>query len=199
MHWISPTPLPMGAPIWSELLIISLLKVFGNCYRDNISNPWLHNLKETLQYKFSIIHIPSVHHGAADAISHHWTSQMTLQQWQTQPSHLNATLCTPSAPRVTRAKPTITTVRTPLTHSNHYHPISGHTLRVPCTLMPHNVHSPTKQPSPQTTVQPPYTYSIRCSARLNKADTKSTSWLAFWLLTSLCAVFPQLTIHSITC
>ena len=51
-----------------------LLKIFGDRSLDDISNTRLRNLKEkTLRYKFCIIHVPGVHHCAADAVSRHPT------------------------------------------------------------------------------------------------------------------------------
>ena len=51
-----------------------LLKIFSDRSLEEISNSRIHNLKEkTLRYRFSMIHIPSVHHKAPDAVSHHPT------------------------------------------------------------------------------------------------------------------------------
>ena len=51
-----------------------LLKLFGDRSLKNIPNPRLRNLKEkTLQYKFSMTHIPGKKHRAADTISRHPT------------------------------------------------------------------------------------------------------------------------------
>ncbi|GFO25984.1 enzymatic polyprotein [Plakobranchus ocellatus] len=47
-----------------------LLKLFGDCCLDDIPNPRLRNLKEkSLRYRFRVVHIPGLHHAAADAIS----------------------------------------------------------------------------------------------------------------------------------
>ena len=59
-----------------------LLKVLGDRSLENINNPRLLNLKEkTLQFRFSMVHVPGVRHAAADAVSRHPISdseQLTL-------------------------------------------------------------------------------------------------------------------------
>ena len=60
----------------SDLVIMvdhkPLLKVFSNRSLEDIHNPRLLNLKEkTLQYKFSMIHVPGAKHAAADCMSRH--------------------------------------------------------------------------------------------------------------------------------
>ena len=47
-----------------------LLKTFGDRCLDDIPNPRLRNLKEkSLRYHFRVVHIPGLHHAAADAVS----------------------------------------------------------------------------------------------------------------------------------
>ena len=53
-----------------------LLKVFSDRSLENITNPRLFNLKEkTLQYRFTMMHVPGVRHAAADAVSRNPTSE----------------------------------------------------------------------------------------------------------------------------
>ena len=47
-----------------------LLKTFGDRCLNDIPNPRLRNLKEkSLRYRFRVVHIPCLHHAAADAVS----------------------------------------------------------------------------------------------------------------------------------
>ena len=55
-----------------------LLKIFGDRSLDDIPNPRLRNLKEkSLRYLFDMVHIPGVHHAAADGLSRHPVGEAT--------------------------------------------------------------------------------------------------------------------------
>lgn len=85
--------------LWCYKMIVvvdhkPLLKVTGGRCLDDIcaisKSHWVINSALFIYQVFAILrHMPS--HAALSETPHHWSSQMTLQQWQTQLSHLTTT------------------------------------------------------------------------------------------------------------